>query len=238
MKCLLLTAAVLLGSFGHAAAQVLAVESPRDAALGFGVAIEPEALVLGDALHALPTGEPRVSLALGGGFKAAVLLPARADVRVHALLQAIYRPGARWELGCMLQLFAAHAKNDAARSFGLGAELRCQPTYRLAAYRLGLDLGWQSTLGAHVAHTALSRRTFELRYPDAASDGGGPSDGWYALTAQRARLGLYVDRNLAARWGLRLALGTLFALQRQGLYVGFNVAQLPLYLELAARHAW
>lgn len=103
---------------------------------------------------------------------------------------------------------------------------------------MALDLGWQGTLLTHIRHSAATRATFEDRYPDEREGAQGPHDGWYGATAHRFRFGLAGMRALSDASTLRIALGSLFALQKQGVLFGFDLGQVPVYLETTLCVGW
>jgi hypothetical protein len=63
-------------------------------------------------------------------------------------------------------------------------------------------------------------------------------DGWYGRTAERWRLGLAGSRSVRSGTALQLAAGALLASQRQGVVLGFDLAQIPFYAEVGVRRGW
>jgi hypothetical protein len=115
------------------------------------------------------------------------------------------------------------------------AELVPRPDARRVALQGTLALEPELTLSAGLL--------FPLRLdsPRAAlSLGAGVK--WAALLPTRGDLQLSLGAAgsyLATdHWTGLLALGSLFARQDQGLLLAFNLAQLPIYLELGAGYAW
>jgi hypothetical protein len=202
-----------------------------------GVGFEPEPIAGVTYSHPV-LRRPGASLAIGAGLKSAFLVPSRADLRFDVSAAGAYRLGPDWRAACTASGFAARARNDAGLLYGIGLELRCQPGYSRASWLWALDLGWQSTMLTHVRHSDLARRTFDDRYPPGVTGVQGPRDGWYRFTATRFRIGLSSAHAFGERWSGALALGTLFALQEQGAYFAFDLAQIPFYLEVSSRYAW
>ncbi len=223
---------------GHAASAQLAPlrDGSRPSVTGF-VAFEPEPVAGLTYWHPV-LEDLRASLAIGAGLKSAFLIPLRGDLRLNLSTSGTYRFTPAWRAACTASGLVARARNDAVTLYGLGLELRCQPGYSAGSWLWALDLGWQGTLLTHVEHSDLSRRTFDDRYPPGVAGIEGPRDGWYRSTATRFRFGLSTARVFGGRWSGAVSVGTLFALQDQGAYFAFNLAQIPLYLEVSTRYAW
>lgn len=197
-----------------------------------GTGFEPEPVVSATYLRPLPAGARRASLAAGAGAKLPLPSIARGDFRVQLLATVGYQSAGGWGGACQALPYLARAVNDAGTLYGLGLELRCQPSFYRRTWLLGLDLGWQETLGTHVQHSDLARRTFDDRYPTGAGGISGPEDGWYRFTSVRFRGGFTASHAFGASWSGALAFGTLFTLQDQGVYLPL----IPFYLELSARY--
>jgi hypothetical protein len=210
----------------------------RRPALQSSLAFEPELTVGATLFLPLQLDEPRAALGLGAGLEWAALVPGRWDLQLSLGAAGSYAVARDWGAACAAFLLGTRAENEAATFYGVGIELRCQPGYFHGAWSLGLDLGLQSALSTHVEHTATARRTFEERYPAGVSGITGPRDGWYRFTATRSRIGLAGSHRWGDHWTGALALGSLFAWQDQGVLFAFNLAQLPIYLELGAGYAW
>jgi hypothetical protein len=202
------------------------------------LAFEPELTLGASLLLPLKLEEPRAALAFGAGVKWAALVPARADLRLALGAAGSYQLATGWGAACAGFALGTRAENEAGTLYGVGVELRCQPSYFRAAWSLGLDLGEQLALSTHVEHSATARHTFEERYPPGVTGIAGPRDGWYRFTVTRFRLGVAGSHRWGEHWSGALALGSLFALQDQGVLFAFNLAQLPFYLELGAGYAW
>lgn len=146
-----------------------------------------------------------------------------------------------WAVPVSGAVYLAHGRNRAGTMLGVGTELRAAPGRYGLHGSLALDLGWQVAWRTRIHHSAESRDAFGERYPD---DGGesagvaGPRDGWYGWTANRWRLGVAGSRAVGSRTVLQFAAGALVARQRQGVVLGFDLAQLPFYLELGAVRDW
>lgn len=220
------------------AAEFLPLGPTRGPVVLGSLAMEPELTVGAGMLFPVLRNEPGVSLGLGAGVKWAALLPQRGDLRLHIGAAGRAVSSAGWGAACLALGFVARAENDAAVMYGLGLELRCQPSYFHASWAWGLDLGWQAALSTHVSHSAIARRTFDDRYGAGVSGVTGPRDGWYGWTSTRFRAGLAGSHRFGEHWSGVLALGSLFALQEQGVLFAFNLGQLPVYLELSAAYLW
>ncbi|HEU4578966.1 MAG TPA: hypothetical protein VFS67_11965 [Polyangiaceae bacterium] len=221
-----------------ARAELVPRPDARRTALQSTLALEPELTLSAALLFPLRLDSPRAVLSLGAGVKWAVLLPTRGDLQLSLGAAGSYLVARDWGAACAASALATRAQNEAATFYGLGLELRCQPGYFHGAWSVGLDLGLQSALSTHVEHSATARSTFEERYPPGVTGITGPRDGWYRFTATRFRVGVASSHRWGDHWSGVLALGSLFARQDQGLLLAFNLAQLPIYLELGAGYAW
>jgi hypothetical protein len=231
-----MAASLAMGHAAHAQLDPYA-DDPRPSVIG-DVAFEPEPVAGVAYSHPVFSRERRAHFAIGAGLKSAFLIPQRGDLRINVTATAAYRFAESWRAACAGSGFLARAKNDAAGLYGLGLELRCQPGYSPPSWLWALDLGWQSTMLTHVQHSALARRTFDDRYLPGTTGIEGPRDGWYRFTSTRLRIGLSSAHAFGEHWSGAAALGTLFALQDQGAYFAFNLAQIPFYLEVSTRYAW
>ena len=197
-----------------------------------GAAFEPEPVASAAYRQPLLAAGERASLAAGAGAKLPLLSVGRGDFRVQVLAAGSYQSATGWGGGCQALPYLARAENDAGTLYALGLELRCQPSFYRGHWGGGLDLGWQETLGTHVRHSDLARRTFDDRYPPGVAGISGPEDGWYRFTSVRFRVGLAASHSFGGSWPGAVALGTLFTLQDQGVYLPL----IPFYLELSARY--
>jgi len=214
-----------------APAQLVPAPMTRSPSLIAGAALEPEPVASAAYLHPVPVEGGRTALAVGAGTKLPLLSIARGDFRVQLLAAASYQSPRGLGAACQALPYLARAENDAGAFFGLGVELRCQPSYFRGSWIVGLDLGWQETLTTNIQNSDLARRTFDDRYPPGVIGSSGPEDGWYRFTSVRFRAGLATSHRFDGSWSGAAALGTLFTLQDQGVYLPL----IPFYLELSAR---
>jgi hypothetical protein len=226
-----LCAGVVLAAPRVTEAQLVPAPSVRSPSVIAGASFEPEPVVSTAYLQPLPIAREHASLAAGAGAKLPPLSIARGDFRVQLLVAGGYQSAGGWGGACQALPYLARAGNDAGTLYGLGFELRCQPSYSRGGWVAGLDLGWQETLGTHVQNSDLARRTFDDRYLPGVTGISGPEDGWYRFTSVRFRAGLAASRRFGG-WSGAVALGTLFTLQDQGVYLPL----LPFYIELSARY--
>lgn len=251
-----LTRLAVVAGLGVGTTPVLRAQPPlsstaRRQAVTVGVAIEP-ALVLtlgyqrrvGGARPADPHGRTRLGASLTLPTTAVAHGAWRAD-----LLAATDQLGrGAWRAPVTVAGYLVRNRNTAGTLLGAGTELRVAPGRYGARGGLGVDLGWQLTAATRVQHTALARAAFDDRYPDGSPAGtpGGtiaPRDGWYRLTGQRYRVGLAGQRALGGREPrgpatLWAAGGATFVRQNQGVFLAFDLAQVPLYAESGIRVAW
>lgn len=221
---------VLLGVFLGAVAASQSVE--------LAVSLEPALKTSAAYTRHLPLDE-QLELRLGGGL---ALAPALLTTTQAARLQGIAT--LRWSAvaGFGAELTAlpyfVHDAGLASTANGFGLEVRGAPGYFARAWSVALDLGYQATFVTHLRHNAIVTDAYGDRYPAGTSgEFDGPIDGWYGLSAQRLRAGLRAGWNIDA-FELRLALGALWSVQRQGVFFGFNMGQVPVYAELGAAFAF
>lgn len=224
----------LFGSRTARAQLMPAQELARWPSVVGSVAFEPEPVVNAAYLHPIAASlfQRGASFAGGGGFKVPLLSVWRGDFRVQALAAASLRPAPNWGGTCSTLPFLARAENDAGAFYGLGIELRCQPTYSRGSWAFGIDLGWQDTVTTYIHHSASTRRTFDDRYPAGVDGIAGPHDGWYRFTSERFRFGLMSSHRFSEKWAGAVALGALLTRQDEGVYLPL----IPFYIEVAASH--
>lgn len=195
-----------------------------------GVAVEPAVVLSLGYVSDIGAGR-LVGLSVGGGVKVPTTVFRNRAWRAHFITAAHWRPEAHWGTTITSKFYLARNHNRAGTMHGLGLELRAAPGYYGTRWSATLDLGWQGTLLAHVRHSAATRATFQDRYPDGRNRTQGPLDGWYSSTAHRFRFGIAGMRTLTSGSVLQVALGGLFALQKQGVLFGFDLGQVPIYFE-------
>jgi hypothetical protein len=231
--------AVEVSAASLAKAQLIPQAPHARASIIAGVSLEPDLVLDLGYVQPLPlaTSDSELSVSVAGTLGILVLVPPEPQIRsaLVALANLSARP---WRAACALDLSLTHFADDAASMYGIGAGLRCQPAYLVNDWALGLDVGVQSALTTHIEPTARAGRTFTERYPDRSATAGGPRAGWYAFASQRFRLGLSTQVAWSDYGSLAIALGSLFALQEQGVYFSFNLAHVPFYLELVSRFGW
>ncbi len=202
------------------------------------VALEPEPVVSFDYLFGLGGLDRRHGISVGAGVKVPTTVFSNNAWRVHLITSTHSRSRDHWGVTLTALGYLGHNRNRAGEIHGFGSELRAAPGYYGSRWTAALDLGWQGTLLSHIQHSAETRTTFEDRYPPGVNGIAGPKDGWYDSTAHRFRIGLSGARRLADRTALHVALGSLFARQKQGVFFGFDFAQIPVYLETSLRVGW
>lgn len=182
----------------------------------------------------------------GKGFGARIKLPTtvvrNAAWRLDLLSTQALGGDADWAVPVTTAVYVAHNRNRAGELLGFGIELRAAPGRYWRRGSVALDLGGQATLLTRIRHSDASRAAFDDRYPGGSGDPSsgvtGPVDGWYSSTAIRWRLGLSGSRTVASRTLVQAAAGALFASQRQGVLLGFDLGQLPFYAEAGVRRGW
>jgi hypothetical protein len=202
------------------------------------VALEPEPVVSLDYIFGLGALDRRHGLSVGAGVKLPTTVISNDAWRVHLITSAHWKSRDHWGATLTALGYLSHNRNRAGEIHGLGIELRAAPGFYGSRWTTALDLGWQGTLLSHIQHSAETRATFEDRYRPGVNGFAGPKDGWYGSTAHRFRIGLSGARKLADHTALQVALGSLFALQKQGVFFGFDFAQIPVYLETSLRVGW
>ncbi|HKP55763.1 MAG TPA: hypothetical protein VJV78_03520 [Polyangiales bacterium] len=237
MRALALSFVLAVSAPGVAGAQLIPQGPDAHPSVIAGLYLEPELVLDVGYVQPFPAAKPGLSIAIAGTMSFLVLVPPDPEIR-GALIALASLGTDRWRASCALDLSLTHFDDDVASMWSLGTGLRCQPAHVLRNWALGLDLGFQSALSTHIEHTARARRAFDERYPDPAQASNGPQAGWYAFGSQRVRLGLSAQLAWSEYGAVALALGTLFALQQQGVYFSFSLAHVPFYLEIALRFGW
>ncbi len=231
-----LLSALLLAALGAGAQAPLPPDADASRhRVTLAVALEPALVFALDYTYAPPLPDPRFGLQVGGGFKAPVTIFSNGAWRAHLIGAGSWRAADGWGGALTSLWYLAHNRNRAGDLLGLGVEVRAAPGRFGPRWAAALDLGWQATLLTRIRPSAEARAAFGERYPPGVTGVEGPLDGWLGPTAQRFRLGLAGGYRFSDRAALQLALGSLFALQRQGVLFGFDLAQVPFYLETSLR---
>ncbi len=205
--------------------------------------LEPELVLSIGYLYRVTAAPSAASLHVGAGLEVPPYLVKNGSLRTNLVVRGRWVGESGWGAAVTSMAYFARNRNRAGTMHGLGLETRAAPGYFGSRWSVAADLGWQTTLLTHVEHSALVRDTFEGRYPDGTSGpgsgaGAGPRDGWYGVTASRVRLGISGARAISDNLSIRLAAGSLFSLQSQGLFLSFAHGQVPVYLETAVRGSW
>jgi hypothetical protein len=83
----------------------------------------------------------------------------------------------------------AQSLNKAGSYTGLGLNIVVNPGLRFKRFGLGADFQYNPFLASHITHSDEYRQNFY----------GNVRDGWYGLTAQNVRLGLYLAQQLGRK---------------------------------------
>lgn len=224
--------ALLLGSQpARAQAEDAGTSVPPVGVVVVQMALEPHLVMSLGYLRAVGPRRERLDLGVGASLKVSPYLLGRGAGRLSLVTAGRWVANSGWGVAAASEAYLARGRNRSGTIHGIGLELRSAPGYYGERWGVAADLGWQATLVSHVRHSAEAREAFEDRYADGTSGGDGPVDGWYGSTAHRARLGLEATRSLADGASLRVAAGSRFSLQRQGILLGFAHGQVPVYLE-------
>lgn len=194
-------------------------------------ALEPEIVVSVNYTYGISKSGSSPCFRVGGGIKLPTTLFSHSAWRVHLIGSANWQNDRNWGIIVNSLYYLVHNSNRAGAISGLGVELRANPGYYGENWIAALDLGWQCTVASHIKNSAETKSTFEDRYSEGVTGIGGPKDGWYGLTANRFRIGFMGSHPFSDKFALNIALGTLFAYQKQGLFASFDFAQLPVYFE-------
>jgi hypothetical protein len=139
--------------------------------------------------------------------------------------------------------FWQRAEDDAASAQAFGFELGLSPRYRSGGFYVGLPLRLRATAVSLLSNKDYMRFAYDDRYDNGASnDPGvgagvlGPHDGAYGWPALRVFVGVEAGFSLR-RWAFAAGLGGWWSAQAQHLFATVETGQIPLYLQLEARHA-
>ena len=200
--------------------------------------LEPEWTVTMGYTHLMGKPGKTIDIHVGGSVKLGPTIIADGAWRANFITAADWRMGEQWGTTLASSIYWAHDHNRAGVMQGLGVEFRATPTHYGKKWVKGFDLGWQYTALTHIKHSTEARDTFEERYPDNVDGTEFPKDGWYGSTANRFRLGVAGARKLSDHLALQFSVGSLIALQRQGILMGFSHAQFPFYFESTLKYGW
>ena len=211
----------------------LAISSPNENMHGqffVSIGLEPELVSTIGYMHKVGDTKMSTKYYAGASLKFDQLLIKKGAWRGNLLTAADYRISDKWGTRPTLNIYLAHDNNRAAIMNGLGFELR-SAFIRYGKRNKGIDVGWQYTALTHIKNSAATKDTYNDRYPSNQGIINGPTDGWYAGTASRLRLGFVSSVKLSKQTRLQLGAGSLINVQKQAIIVGFSHAQVPVYVE-------
>ena len=201
------------------------------------IGLEPELVTTIGYVHLLNHGKNGSDFYLGGSLKAASLI-LKNDAWRFNLIQGISFPvSPKWKSLLSNQFYVAHNQNHAGSLTGLGFELRGTIITSDNKWNKGIEGGWQYTALTHIKHSSATRETYNDRYPD-DSVTAAPVDGWYAATASRFRLGFVLSKRLNTAMRVQFSIGSLLAIQKQKVALGFPYAQVPFYFNTQFSYGW
>lgn len=197
------------------------------------VGIDPAVVVsLGYSHRVTAVDDPRAAR-LGAEIEVPTTVFSHGAWRASLVSSIGWTASGHWGVRGTARWYVAHNRNRAGAMTGVGVAFRGRPGWYGHRSGVALDLGWQSTLATYIQNSAAVDSTFTQRHRDAALSRG-PRDGWYGSTANRFRIGLTGSHGVGHDIDLSLSIGSVFALQKQGVLVGFDLGQVPFYLETSA----
>jgi hypothetical protein len=205
--------------------------APTPGGLVVQVGLEPHLVMSLGYLRGVHRQGTRRGTGLGAGVKLSPYLIRSGSGRLNVIATGNWSSAGSWGVRASTEAYLARGSNRAGTIHGFGLEVRAAPGYHAASWSVAMDMGWQGTLLSHVRHSDAAQEAFDERYPDGFAPAEGPLDGWYGSTAHRFRLGMSGGRRLADGLDLRVAAGSRFSMQRQGILLGFAHGQVPVYLE-------
>lgn len=211
----------------------LAISSPNENIhhqFFISIGIEPELVSSIGYMHELKMTVKKTKFYAGASTKFDPLLVTKGAWRGNLITAADWRISKKWGARPTLNIYIAHNNNRAAVMNGLGTELR-SAFIHYGKWNKGIDAGWQYTAFTHIKNSQVTKDTYNYRYPTNAGDVNAPTDGWYAGTASRFRLGFVSSFKTGKNMRLQLGAGSLLSVQKQGILIGFSHAQVPVYVE-------
>jgi hypothetical protein len=122
-------------------------------------------------------------------FTQASSLLKAGDFKAQIGLQTWQGSFHKFTLKNSLAFVHAQSLNNAGRYTGLGLNLVVNPGLRFKRFGLGADFQYNPFFATHIKHSDEYRQNFY----------GNVRDGWYGLTAQNVRLGLYLAQQLGQK---------------------------------------
>ncbi len=195
------------------------------------IGLEPELVSSIGYIHVVGHTKMSTKFYAGASLKFDPLLIKNGAWRGNLITAVDYRISDKWGMRPILNIYLAHDHNRAAIMNGLGFELRSAFMRYEKKWSKGVDVGWQYTALTHIKNSTATKDTYNDRYPSNEGNIKGPTDGWYAGTSSRFRLGFVSSVKLGKQTRLQLGAGGLINIQKQGIIVGFSHAQVPVYVE-------
>lgn len=211
----------------------LAISSPNEnihQQFFISIGLEPELVSTIGYMHELKMTVKKNKFYAGASIKFDPLLITKSAWRANIVTAADWRISDKWGARPTLNIYVAHDNNRAAVMYGLGTELR-SAFIHYGKWNKGIDAGWQYTALTHIKNSQATKDTYNDRYPTNEGKLNAPTDGWYAGTASRFRLGFVSSVKISKQARLQLGAGSLINIQKQGILIGFAHAQFPVYIE-------
>jgi hypothetical protein len=171
---------------------------------------------------------------LGGYVKLAPLIFSDRSYKLNFFVSSTRQISDNGYLLFVQQIYYAHQSDRAGVMSGLGFELGVNPFWYGKRWTKAFEIAWQQTSLTHIRHSSATLSTFDDRYtmPNTTY----AKNGWYHATANRFKFGFTTAKNLKNNLAFQFSFGSLIALQKQHILLGFAHAQVPLYLHGMIRY--
>lgn len=201
------------------------------------VGLEPEIVSTIGYIHQIGNNDKKVGFHAGLSMKFEPLLISNGAWRANIIAAMDWKMTDKWGTRITNDFYLAHDNNREGVMNGIGFDLRSATIHYGKKWNKGFELGWQYTIATHIKHSEEAKETFNGRYPGNINGISGPKDGWYGA-ASRFRFGFITSAMLNNHLYLQLGLGSLLAVQKQGILLGFSHAQVPVYFESMLSYLW
>jgi hypothetical protein len=236
MRALVLT--VLLLTYADAAhGQTLLIDPPEEQRVSLALGWDPIWVVeLGYAVPVGPWGPQPVELL------ASLTLPVAAlgglNLKLNAGVAALFEVHEGFGVGSAIFSGMTLTSDPTGRKLAVPLQLNVQPGYFAERWYVALDLAWRAALTTYVWHADAIEALYDDRYPGAGPNEAGPRNGWYALPANRLRLGVVGQLMIANGFGVFANGGFEYTPQAQGIVMNGELGQVPFYALFGGYFRW
>ncbi len=150
-----------------------------------------------------------------------VLVPGLSGGTAESGLTTLFRHPSHLGASAAVDTGLSWATDSLGDKVAWVGQVSVRPGYYADRFSVAADLTWRTSLATHISHSDAVHDLFDDRYPDGtepADTVDGPRSGWYALAANRLRLGLAAATRVGRAASLYAVGGWELTPQAQGIH--------------------